>query len=27
VHPDLGRVYREKVGQLTGAFHDGALNA
>jgi site-specific DNA recombinase len=25
LHPDLGRVYREKVGQLTEAFEDGAL--
>ena len=27
LHPDLGRVYREKVGQLTAAFEDEALKA
>ncbi|WP_443024596.1 recombinase family protein [Sphingomonas sp. Leaf343] len=27
LHPDLGRVYREKVGQLTAAFEDDALKA
>ncbi len=27
LHPDLGRVYREKVGQLTAAFQDDALKA
>ncbi|TVV69728.1 hypothetical protein FOY91_20980 [Sphingomonas solaris] len=27
LHPDLGRVYREKVGQLTAAFGDEALKA
>ena len=26
-HPDLGRVYREKVGQLTAAFEDDALKS
>ena len=26
-HPDLGRVYREKVGQLTAALQDEALKA
>jgi len=26
-HPDLGRVYREKVGQLTAAFEDHALKS
>ncbi|MES3096995.1 hypothetical protein [Sphingomonas aerolata] len=26
-HPDLGRVYREKVGQLTAAFEDDALTS
>jgi site-specific DNA recombinase len=27
LHPDLGRLYREKVGQLTAAFQDDALKA
>ena len=27
LHPDLGRLYREKVGQLTAAFEDEALKA
>ncbi len=27
LHPDLGRVYRDKVGQLTAAFEDDALKA
>ncbi len=27
LHPDLGRVYREKVGQLTAAFEDDSLKA
>ena len=27
LHPDLGRLYREKVGQLTAAFEDETLEA
>ena len=27
LHPDLGRLYREKVGQLTAAFENEALKA
>ncbi|MDQ0836526.1 hypothetical protein [Sphingomonas faeni] len=27
LRPDLGRLYREKVGQLTAAFQDDALKA
>lgn len=27
LHPDLGRLYRDKVGQLTAAFEDETLKA